>query len=266
MIAETLAWLATPAPATARRLGFLAESIAIQARHRRCRAAWAGHVAASRAAILDAVARTSGCGPRRDTVAVLGSGAHLDLPLADLAAAFRRVLLVDLVHPWAARRAARQFPNVTLVTDDVTGVLETVRAGQVASPRRFPLLADPEVDLTISLNLLSQLPVIPVRHLEGKVPDFELVAFAQALVRRHLGDLEQAPGATLLIADVERVVLDAAGREVERASLLAEVAEPEPESGWWWDFAPAPEADPETSERRRVIARFLGGGRRDKNP
>jgi hypothetical protein len=262
MIAEALAWLATPAPAFARRLGYLAESIAIQARHRRCRAAWAGHVAASRAAILDAVARTSG----RGTVAVLGSGAHLDLPLAELAAAFRRVLLVDLVHPWAARRAARRFPNVILVTDDVTGVLETVRAGTVATPRRFPLLADPEVDLTISLNLLSQLPVIPVRRLEGKVPDAELVAFAQALVRSHLGDLEQAPGATLLVADVERVVVDRQGRDVDRGSLLAEVAEPPADSGWWWEFAPAPEADPETSERRRVLARFLDGGRRGKNP
>jgi hypothetical protein len=39
VIAEALAWLATPAPWAARRLGYLYEAVAITARYRRCRAA-----------------------------------------------------------------------------------------------------------------------------------------------------------------------------------------------------------------------------------
>jgi hypothetical protein len=54
-------------------------------------------------------------------------------------------------------------------------------------------------------------------------------------------------------------VTDRAGREVERTSLIADLPEPAAERQWWWDIAPAPEADPETSERRKVIARVVPG-------
>ena len=255
MIAEALAWLLTPCPAYVRRLGLLAESVAIGARHRRCRAAWAPHLAAPRAAVIEAIGRT----PRRRTALVLGSGALLDLPLAELAGAFRRVVLVDVVHPWRARLAGRGFANVSRITDDVTGVLDAVSHGELASPRPYPLIDDPEVDLVISLNLLSQLPVIPVRSLDGRAAPEPLAAMAQALVRSHLADLDRSRGSTLLISDVERVVVSRDGREVERDSLIADLPEPAHDREWWWDIAPAPEADPETSERRRVVARFVPG-------
>lgn len=255
MIGEALAWLATPCPPLARRLGLLSESVAISARHRRCRTAWAPHLAASRAAILEAVGRT----PVRRKVVVMGSGALFDVPLAELAAAFREVVLVDLVHPWRARRLAVRFPNVTRVTDDVTGALDACLAGGLPRPRPFALLDDPEVDLAISLNLLSQLPLAPVRRLDGRVAEAALAGFAQDLVRGHLADLERTRAATLLVADVERVVTDQAGRVLERTSLIADLPEPAADRSWWWDIAPAPEADPETSERRRVVARFLPG-------
>lgn len=255
MIAEALAWLLTPCPPYVRRLGLLAESVAIDARHRRCHAAWAPHLARTRAAVLDAIRRTS----RRRTVLVLGSGALLDLPLAELAGAFRAVVLVDVVHPWRSRLASRRFANVTRITDDVTGVLEAVSNGDLASPSPYHRIDSPEVDLVVSLNLLSQLPVIPVRRLDGRVAAAPLTAMAQDLVRSHLADLDRSQASTLLVSDVERVSVDGGGRVVERESLIADLPEPAHDHEWWWDIAPAPEADPETSERRRVIARFVPG-------
>jgi hypothetical protein len=255
MIAEALAWLATPCPPVARRLGLLSESIAISARHRRCRQAWAPHLAACRAAILDALARTR----TRRSVLVMGSGALLDLPLEELAHAFRHVLLVDLVHPWRTRRLASRFRNVTLITEDVTGALDACLRGELSAPRPFARLDDEEVDLAISLNLLSQLPLAPVRTLAGRVPDAALAGFAQDLIRGHLADLDRCGATTLLIADVERVVTDRGGRQVERSSLIADLPEPLADLSWWWDIAPAPEADPVTSERRRVIGRLVRG-------
>ena len=255
MIGEALAWLLTPCPLDVRRLGLLAESIAISARHRRCRAAWAPHLAETRAAVLDAIART----PRRRKVLVLGSGALFDLPLADLAAAFDRVMLIDLVHPWRARLRTRSFANVTLVTDDVTGILEAAARGELVRPRPFPLIDDPEVDLAVSLNLLSQLPVVPVRRLDGRVEPAALAAAAQAVVGSHLADLGRSGAATLLVSDVERVVVDPDGRVIERTSLIADLPEPAADRERWWDIAPAPEVDPMSSERRRVIARFVPG-------
>jgi hypothetical protein len=255
MIGETLAWLLTPCPLYARRLGLLGESIAISARHRRCREAWAPHLAETRAAILDAIGRTS----LRRTALVMGSGALLDLPIAELAAAFQRVILVDVVHPWPARLKTRPFANVSHVTGDVTGTLEAVAKGELGTPRPFPLLADAEVDLAVSLNLLSQLPVMPVRRLEGRIDEAALAVAAQALVRSHLADLDRSPASTLLISDVERVATDGNGREIERTSLIADLPEPAADRTWWWNIAPAPEADPVASERRRVVARFVPG-------
>lgn len=255
MIAEALAWLLTPCPAYVRRLGLLAESVAIGARHRRCRAAWAPHLAATRAAVVDAIGRL----PRRRTALVLGSGALLDLPLAELAGAFRRVVLVDVVHPWRARLASRGFANVSRITDDVTGVLDAVSNGELASPRPYHLIDDPEADLVISLNLLSQLPVVPVRSLDGRAAPEPLAAMARDVVRSHLTDLDRSRASTLLVSDVERVVVGRDGREIERDSLIADLPEPAHDREWWWDIAPAPEANPETSERRRVIARFVPG-------
>ncbi len=261
MIAEALAWLLTPCPAYVRRLGLLSESVAIGARHRRCRAAWAPHLAATKAAVRDAIQRT----PRRRTALVLGSGALLDLPLAELAVSFRHVILVDVVHPWRARLRSFRLANVTRITDDVTGVLDAVSRGELASPRPYRLIDDPEVDLVVSLNLLSQLPVVPVRRLDGRIAAAPLAALAQDLVTSHLADLDRSPASTLLISDVERVVVGRDGRDVERSSLIADLPEPAHEREWWWDIAPAPEADPETSERRRVVARFVPGAFGAKN-
>ncbi|MBM3534591.1 MAG: hypothetical protein FJX60_16310 [Alphaproteobacteria bacterium] len=253
MIAEALEWLVTPCPLYVRRLGLLAESIAISARHRRCRRAWAPHLAATRQAILEAVART----PRRRTALIMGSGALHDVPIAELADAFERVLLVDLVHPWPARLRTRHLPQVTLVTDDVTGTLEAVARGEIVPARPFAPLSDPEVDLAVSLNLLSQIPSVPVRRLEGRVADSTLASAVQRLVNAHLSDLGLSRAATLLISDVERVVTDRDGLEIERTSLIAELPEPQADRSWWWDIAPAPEIDTRSSERRRVIARFV---------
>jgi len=255
MIAEALTWLVTPCPPYVRRLGLLAESIAISARYRRCATAWAPHLAATRQAILDAIARTS----RRRTALIMGSGALLDVPLAELADAFERVLLVDIVHPWSARLRTRHFPQVTHVTDDVTGTLEAVARGELTKARPFAPLADPEVDLAVSLNLLSQIPVVSARRLDGRIDESRLASAVQDLVKAHLADLDRSGAATLLVSDVERVVIDRDGREIERTSLIADLPEPRGDREWWWDIAPAPEIDSHLSERRRVIARFVPG-------
>src|SRR5690242_1514443 len=103
MILEWLEAALTPCPKDLRDFGYRTELIAIGARHRRCRAAWASHLAHSRRAVERAIARAAG----RDTVIVLGSGRLLDVPLATLAAAFRHVVLVDALHPLSARLRAR---------------------------------------------------------------------------------------------------------------------------------------------------------------
>ena len=113
--------------------------------------------------------------------------------------------------------------------------------------------------MAISLNVLSQLPVAPVRHLDGMVEDEALAQATQDLVRQHLDDLDRSRATTLLISDVERILLARDGRELERTSLIADLPEPASDHHWWWNIAPAPEVDEEASERRRVVARLVPG-------
>ncbi len=256
MLLEWIESLITPCSRVVRELGYGTELVAIGARHRRCRAAWADHLRHSRRAVEAAIGRAA----RRRTAVVLGSGRLLDVPLAALAAAFERVILVDAVHPLPSRWRARRYRNVELLEADITGVitaLRTLKQGD-ALPRPVPfgLLNEPEIDLVVSLNLLSQLGVVPVEWLEAHRPDLPAVAveaFGASLTRAHLDDLARCRAAVCLIADVEQQYVDAAGKVLDRQSTIYGIEPPPAAEEWIWRIAPAPESDPLISEQRRVI-------------
>ncbi len=262
MILEALESLVTPCPAYLRRLGYGAELIAIGARYRRCRRAWADHLAHSRRAIEVAIERA----PSRRTAVVLGSGRLLDVPLEVLARSFTRVVLVDAVQPLSARWRARRYQNVELRSADVSGVLARLvdtKPGE-ALPQPHPLAAlhEPDVDLVVSLNLLSQLGVLPVEWIERRWgPGAELTAerYAAGLTHAHLDDLARCRASVCLVADIEWRHVAADGRIVEAASSIYGVTPPPAAEEWIWSIAPAPESDPVLSEERRVIAAYDPG-------
>lgn len=236
MLAEALAWLFTPASATARRTGQLAESIAIAARHRRCRAAWAPHLAASRQALLDS-ARAA---PGHRIALVLGSGHLFDVPLAELAAQFEAVWLVDIVQPWPARLAAWRHGNVRLIELDVTESL----SGQPEPPPVPALFLDQlEIDWVASVNLLSQLGQ-PLRR----------TAYGQALMANHLAWLARFDAPACLIADLEQHRLDEAGAVVETTDYRPLLAGWRTLAEWRWDLAPPGELAGGGSAWHRVAA------------
>lgn len=262
MIVEWLEAMLTPCARDRRDLGYRTELIAIGARYRRCRAAWAEHLAHSRRAIETSIARARG----RDTAVVLGSGRLLDVPLAALSAAFRRVVLVDALHPLTARLRAHRYPNVELWSADVTGTIEALHrlkpGDALPVPRPYPPLRWPTVDLVVSLNLLSQLGVLPGEWIErrlGPGAADKAAAFSAALARRHLDDLAHCPATVCLIADVECRYLGADGTVLEREESVAGLALPSAADEWLWPIAPAPESDPVISEVRRVIAAYDPG-------
>ena len=83
-------------------------------------------------------------------------------------------------------------------------------------PRTEPslFLDDPEVDLVVSLNLLSQLPCLPERYLlrAGAHPPEEVLAYCRDLVQAHLEYLRRLPGVVALITDVESLTVTLAGQ------------------------------------------------------
>lgn len=250
MLAEAIAWLLTPASRSARRLGHLGESIAIAARHRRCGAAWAPHLAASRQALLESARRA----PSHRVALVLGSGHLLDVPLAELAGMFEEVWLVDIVHPWPSRRAVRRYANVRLIEADVTEWLDEL-AGEPAVPARF--LDEARLDWVASVNLLSQLAHLPQRWLMANRPDLEadtVIRFGETLMIRHLEWLARFRAPVCLLADVEQTRLDARGEVADTRDYRSLLAGWQINAEWRWDLAPAGELNAGQSAWHRVAA------------
>lgn len=247
MLLEGLLWLTARCSPSARRFGYLREAIAIAARHRRCRAAWQPHLDKTRAALL-ASARLS---RQRRSALVFGSGLLLDIPLAELATLFEDVRLVDLVHLPAVRRAARRFHNVTLVEHDVSGILQPLLEGaggfDEAALRRLAeavpasLLGDDRVDWVASVNLLSQLPLLPMAWLKDRVslPLEFWDEWQTSLMRSHLDYLADFRAEVCLVADAAQVECDGQGAEVVRTDHGRALGFAERAFDTWrWDVAP----------------------------
>ena len=257
MILELAEYLLTPCSRAFRRVGYLQGQLGIKVRHRQCRYAWKRHLDRTKAAIIAAF---DGCSQHRKAV-ILGSGRLLDVPLSELARAFREVILVDAVHPLNAYALAAWYRNVRLVRADVTETAdELVRiAGQSgkplphAVPQRF--CDDPEIDFVASVNLLSQLAYLPGIYLEkGERPDAEVEAWSKSLLSAHLDYLRRLPGVVSLVTDVEKLVIDTKGRVTERIDILHGVAIPKPDDEWIWNHVPLGLLSPEFAYDRRVCS------------
>ncbi|MEE7449244.1 hypothetical protein MRF4_16355 [Methylobacterium radiotolerans] len=223
-----LAWalsVLNPAPLSLRRLGYVRQSGLLHARSRRCRAAWAPHLARARGVITATAESTR---QRRHAV-VLGSGLLDDVPLGDLARLFDRVSLVDAVHPWPARLAARRNAKVALVTADISAGLSGSWTDSCTS-----------ADLIVSANLLSQLPLVPIDAYEARGREAPPRLGAH-LVDAHLAALDAlARGVerVCLITDTVQREEDRTGRTTDSRDLLFGITVPPAEATWDWEIAP----------------------------
>lgn len=250
MLLEALAYLTTPCPQPYRRMGYLKELIATEARYRRCRAAWQPHLERTRAVITRAARATEG----KNRAVVLGAGMVADVPLDELARKFRAVELVDLCFAKQTRRNVWRNPNIERVTFDVTGTLATLAKGTVPTPGLPDGLALGDADLVVSVNVLSQLPLVPLAYLRKIRPDLDAAAidgFAEALIRNHVALLETCPGTVCLVTDVERQLRDA-DRLIETEDPLRGVLPARDGEEWLWEIAPRYEVSPDYAILNRV--------------
>jgi len=257
MLRELCALLLSRASGTARRLGHDREAVSIAARYRRCRAAWAPHLEATKALVLEAA---EAC-PRREVALVLGSGLCLDVPVEELSARFATVVLVDAHQPRSTRTRVRSLPNVRLVEADLTGL-----ARGAIQAARGPAAALPEVplpdlacgvrpDLTASVNLASQLPLPLAKLLGHRFSEGQLERLGARVVEAHFAALARLPGRVCLACDVawERIE---EGKVVDSRDALSGARRPRPERIWTWDIAPRPE-ESFSHDRRNLVHGWL---------
>ncbi|NKB58221.1 MAG: hypothetical protein GKS00_17995 [Alphaproteobacteria bacterium] len=258
MILEALTWLTTPAPVWARKTGYLRELIAIEARHRRRQRDWAPHLEATRIVIREAIER---CGRRRQAL-IYGSGLLLDIPLDALSAAFETVTLVDAAHLRRTRRTARRFGNVGCIEADISGVAIGLQLGIAKGadtlPRPIPpVLADNgSVDLVVSANLLTQLPLMPLHFLD-RHPNFSEQArqdYARAIMQAHLDHLTAFDATCCLVAETEVQFIAADGSIQRTEDPLRGLSLPSEDRSWFWEVAPRGEVSQSYGVRNIITA------------
>lgn len=239
MIWEGFLYVTAQTTPALRRLGLVGDALALRSRALRQARAWAPHEARCRAFVERVAAR---CTSRR-TALVLGSGLVRDVPLAALAGRFEKVVLVDAVHLLPARLRARRLGARTLAAD------------LSADGADRPDVAGP-VDLVISANLLSQMP-LPYRRRSGDWDDPEPLA---RIGRHHLTQLRALDAPICLLTDVAYRDVAQDGTETEETPLVDASLLPPPDESWDWTVAPKGEIDRGFARIHRVGAWHLPAG------
>lgn len=227
-------------------MGFLTSSIQVRSRYERCKEAWHPHLERTRATILEAVRQAKS----RRKALLFGAGLLHDIPLRELAAAFEEVLLADIVHSLPSRLAALRFRNVRILTLDVTCVMSKLSRLRKNPAARLPssepgmFLEESQLDLVLSVNLLSQLGWVPGRFLEGRKSEAEVAGFQRHLLVAHLEYLRRFRGHVALITDVRWHARPHGSALAPREwGVLHGLRLPTPDFCWEWAIAPAPERE-----------------------
>jgi hypothetical protein len=223
-------------------MGYLRDQEGIIQRYLGERGAWNAHLEHTRKFIADSFRDL-----RPDSVAVLGSGWLLDVPLEELLAGAERIFLVDVAHPPQIRKKVSSMKGVELLERDLSGgaireVWEFCHRG-----RRDPFtwlrelqLRDPLEDInpaaTVSVNLLNQLDILLADYLLKKrysEPEF-LEGLRQRVQSFHLEWTGLRPGC--LVTDVLEINRNRQGMESERRLLYTKLPEGKRKEEWEWEF------------------------------
>lgn len=255
MLAELILYATAKSSRPLRRLGLVGDAVALWSRATRRRRDWADHERRCHAVVAEAV---EGLASRRK-VLVLGSGLLRDVPLPLLRSRFAKVVLLDAVHLLPARIAARHR-DVAAVVGDLTGMAD-VMAG-ASGYRRDPLARwrnDPELDLVVSANVLSQLAMAPAAWLERRpgradLPPDHPSDLAAHIVGWHLDDLRALRCPVCLLTDVSYRERRRDGSEGPAIDLLHRHDLGRPDASWDWEVAPWGEIARDVAHVHRVHA------------
>ena len=248
MIIEYFKYLTNPASKSAKQLGQLQESIAMEARHKRSRQQWAPHLEKTKSLIEE----SSKLIKNPDEVIVLGSGLLLDVPIDFLANHFKHITLVDVVHLKCAHNNIKKYNNISLIEHDVTGLSEQLinekQQTQIQENPSIPHL-NANTSLVISVNMLSQLHLSPIKYVKEKLKHTEKQQdkLTKNIMQTHVNMLSELPCQACLITDYIRNYSNGKSQITEQEEALPGIKLPKPDANWFWEIAPKGEFDKQVS-------------------
>lgn len=227
-----------------RRMGFVRDQEGIMNRYIRESSLWRVHLEKTRSFISGSFAQTEA-----ETVAVLGSGWLLDVPLDDLINRFKHIYLVDIHHPIQIRKKTAGMSQVELIEEDLTGgavdqIWHLAREKRtLVNPEHItdqismiPPLAGIQPDALISVNLLNQLDIIVCDYLQkaGHFQQESLRPFRAAIQAFHLEWISKKPGC--LVTDTVEEVETKKGEKTSKPLLYTDLPVGVRRDSWDWDF------------------------------
>lgn len=225
------------------------------ARSKRCNQQWGEHYAHCQQSIRLAMDACS----THQTALIFGAGSLNDVPLASLSEQFERVLLVDLLFLKSARKKIQPYPNIQLIEADVTESIQTVYQGQITPNKPQRWLDDASISLVVSLNLITQLPLLPAKWLikQGGYEDGEIESLSKLMIQQHVDYLSAFNGQACLIADRWDTEFDRNGKVVDEFDPWWEIKQPQTLTEWDWELVPIGEGKPGLSQKNRVGVSLL---------
>jgi hypothetical protein len=249
-----------------RRMGYLRDQRGIMNRYLRESSHWEKHLKLTRSFISSAFTDTFPGKDKKESIAILGSGWLLDVPLEELVRRFGEVYLVDINHPPQIRKKAGHLDHVYLLEEDLSGgAIE--QAWQFTSEKGkrpleelietitlSPPLSGIDPSAMISVNLLNQLDIIICDHLikEGHTEEKDLNRIRRIIQSSHLDWITQMPGC--LITDTEEINTDKDGNETAKTLLYAGLPEGLRREQWSWEFDTSGSYRPGSRSRMEVKA------------
>lgn len=244
MMLELFTYITTRCSLHVRRMGYLYEAIGLSCRYKRHSDSWLHHLEKTRQFVLSAAGKSQ----ERGKVVILGSGLLLDVPIETLSSMFREVVLIDIVCLPEVYRRIKGYNNVRFIQQDVTNIAESlyqnVQHGRRELPSANPVVL-PKIDngtgLVISLNILSQLTVVPrkyaLKKLKG-IPMEHINAWCRQITEAHYDFIMSLPYNVCLIADYRYTRRDRNGRITAQGSTISGISLPVPDDSWTWNIAP----------------------------
>jgi hypothetical protein len=156
---------------------------------------------------------------RRGRLFILGAGEMFDIP-SEIFPMFQEVIALDIVKTSRVNEIIKKYPQVKFLEFDLSVFFKKDNLPEIS-----------DSDLVLSMNLLSQLPLLPIFYLEKQQKsDHELEQLGEKIIRDHLALLNKVNA--LLIADVDWNI------NGELFDPYFSVTWEAPISNWVWQLTP----------------------------
>lgn len=184
-------------------------------------------------------------GNKNSSLAVLGSGWLLDIPLEALIKRFYKIYLVDIRHPRQVQKKYSKHPRVVFITSDITGgaaaQVQEMQKGRITAANadfnaRHMLQDFPDPpDIWASVNVLNQLDMLLASPLKKKFSQQQVMALRKRIQQDHLDFLRNRQA--VLITDYHQLLLDDKGNLKEEQPLVhVPIPHGHDRQEWIWKF------------------------------